>query len=195
MQFRVSEDGRLEDDTAKKTIATVRDELPWLDGTAVDTYIALSKAYWSLWSMFSASCREFDLSIPRFNLLWLLYQDRLDPRSMTEIGTFLNVSTANVTKLIASLEQDGWAMRVPQESDRRVVYGQLTPAGEKRFKELMPAIFRKMENLSDGLNGDEKLHLNHLLTKLRLGHVADYGRAPDASVKRKNRSSNYSRGG
>src|SRR5687767_4740443 len=92
MQFRVSEDGRLEDDSAKRTIATVRDELPWLDGAAVDTYIALSKAYWSLWSMFSGSCGEFDLSIPRFNLLWLLYQNRHDPRSMTEIGVFLNVS-------------------------------------------------------------------------------------------------------
>jgi len=189
MQFRVSEDGRLEDDTAKRTIATVRDELPWLDGTAVDTYIALSKAYWSLWSMFSASCAEFDISIPRFNLLWVLYQDRNDPRSMTEIGQFLNVSTANVTKLIASLETDGWAMRVPQESDRRVVYGQLTPAGEKRFREMMPAIFRKMQNLSDGINADEKLLLNHLLTKLRLGHVADYGRATEqATPRRKSRS-------
>jgi MarR family transcriptional regulator, 2-MHQ and catechol-resistance regulon repressor len=188
MQFRVSDDGRLEDDTAKKTIATVRDELPWLDGTAVDTYIALSKAYWSLWSMFSASCAEFGLSIPRFNLLWVLYQGRNDPRSMTEIGQFLNVSTANVTKLIAPLEQDGWAMRVPQESDRRVVYAQLTPAGEKRFRELMPAIFREMQKLSDGVNANEKLLLNHLLTKLRLGHVADYGRATEPAVRRKNRS-------
>lgn len=188
MQFRVSDDGRLEDDTAQITIATVRDELPWLDGTAVDTYIALSKSYWSLWSMFSASCSEFDISIPRFNLLWVLYQHRADPLSMTEIGQFLNVSTANVTKLIASLEHDGWAMRVPQESDRRVVYGQLTPEGEKRFRDLMPPIFRRMQNLSDGLNADEKLLLNHLLTKLRLGHVADYGRTPESAVRRKGRS-------
>jgi DNA-binding MarR family transcriptional regulator len=187
-QFRVSSNGRLEDEASVRAIAHLKEEMPWLDGQAVDTYLALSKAYWSLWSLFSASCAEFDLSVPRFNLLLLLYQTRANPRSMTDLGVALNVSTANVTKLIASLEQDGWAMRVPQESDRRVVYGQLTPDGEARFKAIMPSLFRRMESLASGLSADEKLLLSHLLTKLRLGHIADYARQADAETPRKSRS-------
>jgi DNA-binding MarR family transcriptional regulator len=187
-QFRVSSNGRLEDEASVRAIEHLKEEMPWLDGQAVDTYLALSKAYWSLWSLFSASCAEFDLSVPRFNLLLLLYQTRKNPRSMTDLGVALNVSTANVTKLIASLEQDGWAMRVPQESDRRVVYGQLTPDGEARFKAIMPPLFRRMESLASGLSAEEKLLLSHLLTKLRLGHIADYARQADAETPRKSRS-------
>jgi DNA-binding MarR family transcriptional regulator len=187
-QFRVSADGRLEDEASARAVRDLKEEMPWLDAMAVDTYLALSKSYWSIWSLFSASCGEFDLSVPRFNLLLLLYQTRNKPRSMTDLGISLNVSTANVTKLIASLEQDGWAMRVPQESDRRVVYGQLTPDGESRFKSIMPALFRRMESLASGLSADEKLMLSHLLTKLRLGHIADYARQPDADAPRKSRA-------
>ena len=183
-QFRVSADGRLEDEASLRALTALKDEMPWLDALSVETYLTLSKAYWSIWSLFSASCSEFDLSVPRFNLLMVLYQTRHNPRSMTDLGVTLNVSTANVTKLIASLEQDGWASRVPQESDRRVVYGQLTSDGEQRFKSIMPALFKRMENLATGLSNDEKLLLNHLLTKLRLGHMADFGRQEADSPRR-----------
>src|SRR5439155_6848091 len=75
-QFRVSDDGRLMDEIDSHAVQVLKEELPWADGLAVDTYLALSKGYWSLWSMFSAYCSEFELSVPRFNLLWLLYNTR-----------------------------------------------------------------------------------------------------------------------
>jgi DNA-binding MarR family transcriptional regulator len=187
-QFSVSDDGRLVDETASIAVRLIQNEFPWVDGPAIDTYLALSKAYWSLWSVFSAYCNEFELSIPRFNLLLLLYQTRSRPKSMTELGVHLNVSTANVTKMLGSLEQDGWAARVSDENDRRVAYGQLTPEGEARFKTIMPVLLKRMENLTRGLTEDEELLLTHLLTKMRLGLIADYANQPDSELKRKARA-------
>jgi MarR family transcriptional regulator, 2-MHQ and catechol-resistance regulon repressor len=187
-RFRVSDDGRLMDETDSHAVKVLKEELPWADGLAVDTYLALSKGYWSLWSMFSAYCGEFELSVPRFNLLWLLYNTRGHPLSMTELGSLLNVSTANVTKHVASLERDGWAVRVTQDSDRRVVYGQLTPEGEERFRSIRTTLFKRMENVTRGLTTDEQLMLCHLLTKLRLGHMADFAHQDDAEAPRKARA-------
>jgi MarR family 2-MHQ and catechol resistance regulon transcriptional repressor len=187
-RFSVSDDGRLMDEIDSHAVKTLKEELPWADALAVETYLALSKGYWSLWSMFSAYCSEFELSVPRFNLLWLLYNTRGRPLSMTELGTLLNVSTANVTKLIASLERDGWAARVTQESDRRVVYGQLTAEGEERFRSIRTTLFKRMENITRGLTTDEQLMLCHLLTKLRLGHMADFAHQDDAEPPRKARA-------
>src|SRR5437016_5138992 len=62
-QFTVADDGRLVDEDASLAVRWLLAEMPGVDGRAVDAYLALSKAYWSVWSTFSASCAEFDLSI------------------------------------------------------------------------------------------------------------------------------------
>jgi len=186
--FLVSEDGRLVDESADRALKALQGELPWVDPLAVESYLALSKAYWSLWSMFSGYAGEFELSIPRFNLLWLLYDCRDHPKSMSELGALLNVSTANVTKLVASLERDGWAERTTPESDRRIVYAQLSTAGESRFRAMMPTLFKRMENVTRGLTSDEQLMLCHLLTKLRLGHMADFAHQEDSEPPRRART-------
>jgi len=188
-QFSVSDDGRLIDEQAMRALSSLKSEMPWMDEGAFSTYLALSKAYWSLWSVFSAYCSEFELSVPRFNLLLLLYQTRARPKGMTELGVTLNVSTANVTKLIASLEQGGWAERVSDESDRRVVYGRLTKHGELRFKEIMPTLFKRLENLTRGLNEEDERLITHLLTKMRLGLIADYAGQQESDSRRKARAS------
>ena len=91
--------------------------------------------------------------------------------SLTEIARRVGVTTTNITNLIDGLEGDGWVERFASPSDRRVTYVQLTPTGNERCEQLIPATARFTSQLFAGLTDEEKTSLIATLQKLR--RIAD----------------------
>ena len=58
---------------------------------------------------------------------------------MSELSDFLRVSNGNVTGIVDRLTEEGLALRVAVEGDRRAQLARLTPAGEAAFAELATA--------------------------------------------------------
>lgn len=111
--------------------------------------------------------REFDCTLPRFDLLAQL--DRADGLKMSELSQRLMVTGGNVTGLADQLEHEGWLVREPVEHDRRATRLRLTETGRHRFA----GIARTHENWVVGMLGtlsrDEQRVLHGLLGRLKSG--------------------------
>lgn len=73
-----------------------------------------------------------DTTLPRFDVMAALHRAE-GPMKMSELSRQLLVSNGNATAVVARLEQDGLAMRVPSAGDRRVVLVDLTNRGRAEF--------------------------------------------------------------
>ncbi|MTJ03115.1 MAG: MarR family transcriptional regulator [Sediminimonas qiaohouensis] len=97
---------------------------------------------------------ECDTTLPRFDVMAALY--RADkPMKMSELSQKLLVSNGNATAVVDRLEQDGLAIRVASETDRRVKHVTLSDAGRDRFAVLARAHEAEVDKLFANLGHDE----------------------------------------
>lgn len=97
---------------------------------------------------------ECDTTLPRFDVMAALY--RADkPMKMSELSQKLLVSNGNATAVVDRLEQDGLALRVASETDRRVKYVTLSDAGRARFEVLASAHEAEVDKLFAKLGHEE----------------------------------------
>jgi DNA-binding MarR family transcriptional regulator len=80
--------------------------------------------------------REFDLTSPLANLVWLLDPDA-DPVPLRQLAGRLHCDPSNVTLLSDRLEEKGIAERRPHPDDGRIRTLVLTPAGEAVRRRLL----------------------------------------------------------
>jgi DNA-binding MarR family transcriptional regulator len=76
-----------------------------------------------------AVLRPFNLSFARYEILRLLAFSRAGSMPMTRLGSLLQVHAASVTSAVTRLEAQGFAMRVRDEDDRRIVRASITEKG------------------------------------------------------------------
>ncbi|WP_296639384.1 MarR family winged helix-turn-helix transcriptional regulator [Roseinatronobacter sp.] len=77
-------------------------------------------------------------TLPRFDVMAALARHPKGLR-MSDLSDFLRVSNGNVTGIVDRLTEEGLALRVAVEGDRRAQLARLTPAGEAAFAELAAA--------------------------------------------------------
>ena len=82
--------------------------------------------------------REFDTTLPRFDVLSALYRER-DGMLMSDLSRFLLVSNGNVTGIVERLVSDGLVQRTAREGDRRAFVVRLTEEGVARFAAMAAA--------------------------------------------------------
>ncbi|MBP2017191.1 DNA-binding MarR family transcriptional regulator [Symbiobacterium terraclitae] len=73
--------------------------------------------------------RTYGLSWPGFTVLRTLRQ--AGPTSAKRLTAALACTHSNITGIVDRLERDGWVRRTRSTQDRRVIYLELTPKGEK----------------------------------------------------------------
>jgi DNA-binding MarR family transcriptional regulator len=117
----------------------------------------------------------FDVTRPRFTLLRLLYLSPERRLLQNEIAREMAVTSANVTQIIDSLEEEGWVERIVSPTDRRFTYAQLTPAGAEACGRLVPAIVEFMASTCATLSPDEQAQLIELLHRVRAHLESRYG--------------------
>ena len=86
---------------------------------------------------------------------------------MTDIGNWLGVTRAHVTRLVDGLERDGLVARSASEHDRRTILVHITPAGRQRLEAAVPHHVAHLSRLLAELSSDEKSLLIHLLARAR----------------------------
>jgi len=107
----------------------------------------------------------FGLSVSRFNLLRHLAEN--GPLTATDLCRRLLCDKANVTRLLAGLEQAGLVTRVPDAADGRRAVVSLTLSGRERLETSNAAYQAAVVRRAAGFSSQEKLTLNELLSLLK----------------------------
>jgi DNA-binding MarR family transcriptional regulator len=172
--FTVLGNGKISDSSVLESINDLQRDVPDLDEIAVEAHMMMFRAYAAYFTMASTLYERLGLSHARFNMLRWLHHAEGRRLTMTELGASLEASIPNVIRMVQALESDGWVRRVQSESDRRVMFVELTDNGFERFRSLLPQAMGIWEELQEGLSSEEQALLSHLLAKLRFSLLSRY---------------------
>lgn len=106
--------------------------------------------------------REFDTTLPRFDVMSALYRFR-DGMKMSELSRALKVSNGNVTGIVDRLAEDGLALRVPVPGDRRASMVRLTRRGVEVFEAQAAAHEIWVHEALGGLEGEDSAMVARML--------------------------------
>jgi len=134
---------------------------------ALDTYIKLSRAAESIDSRLLHQHTLDDLTITQFGVLEVLYH--LGSLSQTNIGAKLLKSGGNITLVIDNLEKYGYVRRRRCDSDRRIIWIDLTDEGRARIEAVLPVHVAAIVAEMSILSADEQVELGRLLRKVGKG--------------------------
>lgn len=82
--------------------------------------------------------REFDMTLPQFDIMAQLYREP-DGLRLGELSRRTMVTNGNITGLVERLEKDGLLTRFTPGDDRRVTMARLKPEGEQLFAKMAAA--------------------------------------------------------
>jgi MarR family 2-MHQ and catechol resistance regulon transcriptional repressor len=171
-QFVVGEDGLISEPAASEEAAWYVSKCAGAGSTDFEAHIMLMRAYAAL-KVDTPFERRGGLTKARYSILRLLYTAEANRRLMTDIVQEMSVSPTNVTKLVDGLEADDLVRRVDDPHDKRKLWVELMPRGRDVAEEAFPNVARHVASLWVGLTVEEKRVLIHLLSKLRLGILAN----------------------
>ena len=108
---------------------------------------------------------EFDVTLPRFDVMAALYDAPEEGLSMGEVSRRLKVSNGNVTGIVERLKKEGLIQRRTKPNDRRSQLVRLTDSGRTTFEEMAEAHERWVASMLSGLSEEEVEQLKYLLGK------------------------------
>ncbi len=111
------------------------------------------------------------LTFGQFAVLRMLFHD--GPLAMGAIAEHLGISLAGATGIIDRLVIQGVVERTRSREDRRVVWVDLSPDGQKRMEHLKDDRHQQMQQLLQPLSPDEVETLLRLLERIAEGAEAD----------------------
>ncbi len=109
---------------------------------------------------------ETPLGIPasRLFVLWMLRNEKA--LTMGEIAQMIDLTPRGVTRIVDGLEEDGFATRTEDESDKRIKVVELTTKGRRFLDASLPKVHQKYVELFAVLDKSEAVELVRLLEKL-----------------------------
>jgi len=173
------EDGQsIAEDVLRASALRYQEELPGSDADAIEVLLALLRSVrvhrTAVTRQLEALELEAGMTGARYTLLMTLYFSRENLLAQNEISRELNVSRTNITNLIDGLERDGLVERVPNPSDRRVSYAQLTNRGRALCVKLMPTMAQLMEDATRDFSPDERAQFKAFLYRVQRNIVATH---------------------
>jgi DNA-binding MarR family transcriptional regulator len=154
---------------------------PDLDPSACEVFLNLLCTADDIYHTREALLAKHELSSGRFMVLMQLLnkmENRPQPCTPAELAEMAGVTRATMTGLVDTLERDGLVMREPDPVDRRMMFVQLTPAGQSLLAAVMPKHFQQMAALMRPLSEPERKTLVKLLAKVVQGSRAAVVAAP-----------------
>lgn len=155
-------------------------EFPDLDPSAAEAYLHLLRTADEVFALSEARLTAHGISQGRFGVLMLLWRcsaprtgdvpitrGECGPRTPAELAEAAGVTRATMTGLIDTLERDGFVVREPDPSDRRMLLVNLTPKAEEFLRRYLPLHFRGAREVMGALDESERKTLVHLLTKIQ----------------------------
>lgn len=155
-------------------------EFPELDPAAAEAYLHLLRTADDVFALSEVRLAAHGISQGRFGVLMLLWRcaeprvgdvplTRGDcgPRTPAELAEAAGVTRATMTGLIDTLERDGYVVREPDASDRRMLLVHLTPKAETFLRRFVPIHFRGATQVMSKLTEAECKTLVRLLGKIQ----------------------------
>lgn len=102
------------------------------------------------------------------NQIGILYRLSLSNATMGELAEYSVIDKASVTRTVASLEKAGFAKRVGDMQDRRIVHIELTPKGKAKArlaKQIRDSIGKKLDNTLSESERKQLLFFIHKITE------------------------------
>jgi DNA-binding MarR family transcriptional regulator len=123
---------------------------------------------------------QHGLTLSDYDVLVQLYYapDRMMRR--IDIARLVLLSPSGITRLLDGLERAGWVEKARCESDARVVYAALTPAGAQKCEDARTTHIADVEELFGSRFSDEERNaLAELLGRLPLAETSEACKAGD----------------
>jgi MarR family 2-MHQ and catechol resistance regulon transcriptional repressor len=137
------------------------------EASSLKLFVVLSKAYKTLMERAIKDMKQYGLSPSEFMVLEVLYTKGKIP--LQQIGEKILITSGSITYNIDKLEKKEYLKRVPCKEDRRVIFAELTKAGNAFFSRIFPEHATMIHSLSHGVSLDEKKTAIELLKKLGRG--------------------------
>ncbi|MFM9281103.1 MarR family winged helix-turn-helix transcriptional regulator [Paenibacillus jiagnxiensis] len=132
--------------------------------TSLKLFVVLSKAYKAISEQVIKDVKQYGLSPSEFMILEVLYTKRRIP--LQQIGEKILVTSGSITYNIDKLEKKRLLRRVPCREDRRVIYAEITDAGDELFNRIFPDHAATVHHLMSGASQDDQEAAIALLKKL-----------------------------
>lgn len=116
--------------------------------------------------------RPHGLSESDFRTLVVLFSSNDGMAHPSELCAFATQKPTNMTRIADGLVAHALATRRHSEADRRRILIQISPAGKRFVKKILPQLFPRVRTLFSVLNKQEKNQLDHILSKL-IAHVGE----------------------
>lgn len=156
-------------------------EFPDLDPSAAEAFLHLLRTGDEAFGATETHLNTFHISQGRFGVLMLLWRScqpraakllgaadcDTGPRTPAELADAAGVTRATMTGLIDTLERDGYVLREPDTTDRRMLSVKLTTKGEQFLQEFLPGHFRIVASVMSTLSEKERKTLVSLLVKIQ----------------------------
>ena len=110
--------------------------------------------------------KQFDLSVQQYNILRILRGANPSPLPVLTIKNRMVEKTPNTTRLIDKLLRKNLVKRFRCDTDRRIVFVQITEEGLGLIDEIEP-IFIDNDQIMNNLSSEECETISNLLDKLR----------------------------
>lgn len=88
------------------------------------------------------------------------------PLAGQDISKIMSIPPMNVSRALAVLDQRGWTEQAPDQGNRRRRPVQLSKAGWKAYRAMIPDVQLVARRLFASLKGEERQHLAHLFNRL-----------------------------
>lgn len=132
--------------------------------TSLKLFVVLSKAYKAISEQIIKDIKQYGLSSSEFMTLEVLYTKRRIP--LQQIGEKILVTSGSITYNIDKLEKKLLLRRIPCREDRRVIYAEITDAGDELFNRIFPEHAEIVHHLMSGVPQNEQESIIALLKKL-----------------------------
>jgi DNA-binding MarR family transcriptional regulator len=112
---------------------------------------------------------EANLNAKTFDIIYLLgimISRQAEPLTMSEISQALEVPMSTATRVVDWFVRNGFAARLPDPSDRRVVRITLTEAGMAVYRATNEFIGQRVQTVLSHFTSTERVELTRLLDKL-----------------------------
>ena len=130
------------------------------------TWVKLHRAFTALNESTTRNIKSFGLSYPQFSIVEAL--GYLGPMKISDLYAKMLFSGGNMTIVLDQLEAKNIVRRVNSKEDRRAILIELTPEGEKVYREICPQNAKHIKKLMSALSNKELDDLGRLLKKLGL---------------------------
>jgi DNA-binding MarR family transcriptional regulator len=166
-QFEIREDGLLSEKPVSDLAAWYSTHCPEADPLVFEAQFMLLRTHMAVKLMAPFDLRR-GVTEARYNVLRSLAQTEDGRLKMTDIVQCMNVSPTNITKLVDQLVNDGYVRRLPDATDKRKFWVELTASGREVLEEMIPLVSDSIRGVWEGISEQEMRLLIHLLARVRM---------------------------